>query len=541
MNQTFDYIIIGAGSAGCVMASRLSESGQYTVLVLEAGGKDKHQNVQTPAAFPKLFKSKRDYAFHTTAQETMKNRKMYLPRGKMLGGSSSINAMIYIRGNKQDYNEWAKMGNPGWAYEEVLPYFKKSQHQEVFDNMYHGKEGPLHVSNRNYTNPLSEVFIQAGEELGYPRNEDFNGENQEGFGMYQVTHRNGARCSAADAFLHPASSRSNVQVEIHARVERIVFENGQATGVIYHQKGQRIEANVNKEVILSAGAYNSPQILMLSGIGDREELSKHGIEVIHHLPGVGKNLQDHLVFFAIFNSNYKQTLDSAENFPVVFKNLFNYLVRKQGPFASNVGEAGAFVYSSKNQPSPDIQFHFGPVYFISHGFGNPPKGNGYSIGGKILNPTSRGSVTLASGNFQEDPLIDHNYMSTEDDVQRAIWGYKLAAKLGLTKAFAPYHTGFHLPATNITDDQAIVDFIRETGETLYHPTSTCKMGNDPMAVVNHKLSVHGLQGLRIVDASIMPNVTRGNTNAPTIMIAEKAADMVLNAQQTESYQLQEES
>lgn len=525
MPNHYSYIIIGAGSAGCVLANRLS-AGNNTVLLLEAGTHDNTLNVKVPAAFSKLFKTERDYAFYTTPQKYLNNRHLFLPRGKTTGGSSSINAMIYIRGNKQDYNEWSALGNKGWSYDEVLPYFKKAEYQQIIKNEYHGTNGPLNVTHRNYSNHLSEIFINAGQELGYTRNEDFNGEAQDGFGHYQVTQINGERCSAARAYLHSVLSRINLTVENNAEVERIVIQNEKATGVIYHQNRQKHEATASKEVILCAGAYLSPKLLMLSGIGDGDELTKHEIPVIKHLPGVGKNLQDHLAIGALFNASYRQTLDKSDRFPAVFRNLFSYFLFKRGPFCSNLAEAGAFVRSSPEQASPDIQYHFGAAYFVDHGF-QKPNGNGYSIGAVVLNPGSKGTVKLASADYREAPLIDHNFLSHEEDLRKSVWAYRLAYKLGMTEAFKPYRKGLFLPERPLNDDSAIADFIRGTAEVLYHPTSTCKMGNDEMAVVNHELKVHSIANLRVADASVMPNITRGNTNAPTIMIAEKAADMIL--------------
>lgn len=525
--QSYDYIIIGAGSAGCVLANRLSENKKNTVLLLEAGGEDKDSNIHIPAGFPKTFKTPIDWHYTTTPQKQMNNREMYLPRGKVLGGTSSINAMIYIRGNPADYNNWAVLGNKGWSYAEVLPYFKKAERQEYFRNEYHGTEGPLNVMNRHYTNPLSEVFIEAGKEMGYAATDDFNGAQQEGFGMYQVTHLKGARCSTAVAYLHPVIKRPNLTAITDAFVERIVIENETATGVAFHYKGKTVQAKAAKEVLLCAGAYNSPQMLMLSGIGDGEALLKHGIEVQKHLPGVGKNLQDHLVYFAVFGSSYKHTLDSAERFPYLVKNLANYFLRKKGPFTSNVGESGAFLKTNPYEAFPDMQIHFAPGYFVEHGFQKLDKGGGYSIGGKVLVPKSKGTVSLVSANPTAQVAIDHNYLSDDDDLQRSIAGYKICQQLGMTNAFKPYRTQLLFPKKLPQDDQAIADHIRATAETLYHPTSTCKMGQDEMAVVDAELRVHGIANLRVVDASIMPVITRGNTNAPTIMIAEKAADMIL--------------
>ena len=525
----YDYIIIGAGSAGCVLANRLSAGGEHSVLLLEAGEADKDQNIHIPAAFPKLFKTKLDWNFQSVPQQHLNDRQLYLPRGKMLGGCSSINAMIYIRGNSADYDGWADLGNEGWSYDEVLPYFLRSENQEKIPGNYHARGGPLNVTDRNYTNPLSDIFLQAATEVGFSINNDFNGDEQKGFGYYQVTNIKGARCSTAAAFLKPAMSRTNLSVQTNALVHRILIEKETATGVAYEQNGSKRQAAARREIIVCGGAYNSPQILMLSGVGDGEALKKHGIEVKKHLPGVGKNLQDHLVYFTIFNSSYKKSLDSAENVPGVFFNLANYLLNKKGPFASNIGEAGGFFQSSPEEPAPDSQIHFGPCFFMEHGLANPKKGNGYSIGGKVLIPKSRGTVSLASGNPNHPPAIDHNYLSDEEDLRKSVHGYKVCQNIGMAKAFKPYRIGPREPDRLLTDNREIEDFIRAKAETLYHPVGTCRMGSDDMAVVDAKLRVHGVKSLRIVDASIMPAITRGNTNAPTIMIAEKAADMILSA------------
>ena len=517
----YDYVIVGAGSAGCVLANRLSADPQTRVLLLEAGGPDSRREVHIPAAFSKLFKTPADWNYQTEPQPQLGNRSLYWPRGKLLGGSSSINAMIYIRGNHRDYDGWAQLGNEGWSFEDVLPYFKRAENQQRGASDLHGGGGPLDVADLRTVNPLSRAFVEACAELGIPRNEDFNGAHQEGAGLYQVTQRQGQRFSAAAAYLRPAQARQNLTVQTDAQASRVVFDGKRAVGVQYRRAGQPTEARAQREVILCGGAVNSPQLLMLSGVGAAESLKRLGIEVVMDLPGVGQNLQDHLAAGTLYECTQPISLAGAQRLP----NVLNYLVFKRGPLTSNVAEAGAFVRTRPELPFPDLQFHFAPVYFADHGF-DVPAGDGFTFGPTLLHPESRGWIGLRSPDPFAPPAIQPNYFSAEADLQVLLDGLKLGRRLAQAQAFAPYRGAEVRPGPDVQTDDDLRAFIRQSAQTLYHPVGTCKMGSDPQSVVDAQLRVHGLDGLRVVDASIMPTVVGGNTNAPTIMIAEKAADMI---------------
>ncbi len=517
----YDYVIVGAGSAGCVLANRLTEDPQTTVLLLEAGGPDDAQEIHIPVAFSKLFQSALDWTYYTEPEPQLLNRKLYWPRGKMLGGSSSINAMIYIRGNRYDYDHWSELGNYGWSYDEVLPYFKKAENAERGPSEYHGIGGPLNVMERPHTGALSHAFVQAGVELGYPANDDFNGPSQEGFGVYQVTQKMGRRHSAAVGYLHPALSRSNLTLETQALATKLLFDGSRAVGIAYLRDGVEQEVRVNKEVILSGGAVNSPQLLLLSGVGPADQLRSLNIPVVADLPGVGENLQDHLFISVCYASTQSNSLFGVET----MENLQEYMEFQRGPLTSNVAESGAFLKTSPDQPEPNLQYHFAPVAYVNHGL-TPPEGHGYTLGPTLVTPRSRGRLTLHSADPSQHPAIFANYLSDEADMRVLVEGTKFARRLAHTKAFAPFHDVETLPGPQIQSDEDIISYIRRTAETIYHPVGTCKMGSDSLAVVDEQLRVRGIEGVRVVDASIMPTVVNGNTNAPTIMIAEKASDLI---------------
>ncbi|PLZ04665.1 choline dehydrogenase [Fischerella thermalis CCMEE 5273] len=519
----YDYVIIGAGSAGCVLAHRLTENPKTTVLLLEAGNPDQKPEIHIPAGFPKLLKTEYDWAYYTEKQPFLNNRQLYWPRGKVIGGSSSINAMIYIRGNLSDYDYWHNLGNSGWSAKDVLPYFIKAENQNVLKNEYHGVDGLLNVTNQRCINPLSRAFVKAAQQADLPLNPDFNGAKQEGLGFYQVTQKNGKRHSVAAAYLKPILQRPNLTVQTNAQVTKINFLGTQAIGLTYIHQGVNHEIKIAKEVILSGGAINSPQLLMLSGIGDAEQLKSLGIPVVMNLPGVGKNLQDHLCVPVAYTCTKSVSLANAEK----FINVLKYLLFKNGPLTTNVAEAGGFVKINPDSQLNELQFHFAPTYFLNHGF-TRPEGHGFTFGPTLLYPQSKGNITLRSTNPSEAPVIQPNYLEKAADLEVLVAGVKLSRQLAQMPAFDSFRGEEFVPGVGVQDDEEIRTYIRDTVESLYHPVGTCKMGNDSMAVVNSQLQVHGVQGLRVIDASIMPSITGGNTNAPTIMIAEKAADMIKN-------------
>ncbi|MDN5216684.1 GMC family oxidoreductase N-terminal domain-containing protein [Fulvivirgaceae bacterium BMA12] len=536
--KPFDYIIVGAGSAGCVLANRLSQNPDNTVLLVEAGGPDKDPLIHIPGAYGKLFKKKYDWGFWTEPQPHVNNRSMYLPRGKTLGGSSSINAMAYVRGNKKDYDHWAKLGNKGWAYKDVLPYFIKSEHHEQYylvDRGYHGKNGELNITFANkFITPFAKAFVEAGQELGLPYNPDYNGESQNGIGLFQFTIKNEKRHSSAAAFLKPALGRGNLTVMPHTQITRVLIENDRVGGVEYLRgKNKTGQLYARKEVILAAGSFKSPQILMLSGIGDPDELLKHQIQAIKHLPGVGKNLQDHLLCSVSALSFEEDGINHGIKPVNQLKNLLRYSFGKNGPLTTSILEAVAFMNLDDSRDSPNFQFQFSPMHpgkgydYDLYDFKTFPVNDGFTIIPSLVNPKSRGFVTLKSANPLDSPLIQPNFLQHPEDLQTMVKGVKKALELINQNAFDAFRKEIICPPDTATDE-AIIDHIKNSLETIYHPVGTCKMGKDEMAVVDSALHVHGIQGLRVVDASVMPTIITGNTNAPVIMIAEKASDMILN-------------
>lgn len=525
----FDYLIVGGGSAGCVLANRLSEDGAVTVCLLEAGPPDRHPLIHMPMGIIWMMRSRvLNWNFNTQREPAMGGRRMFWPRGRTLGGSSSSNAMCYLRGHPADYDQWAALGNPGWSFADVLPYFKRSQHQERGASPYHGTGGPLNVADLRSPSPLTQVFIDAGAEVGLPRNDDFNGASPEGVGPFQVTQINGRRCSTARGYLAPVRSRANLTVITGAHATRLLFEQQRAVGVEYQQLGELRQAGARREVILCAGAIGSPQLLMLSGVGDSRQLAEVGIAPRHHLPGVGQNLQDHLDVILV------QACTQPVSYGITWRSvlrggvdLLRYLLAGRGMFTTNGAEGCAVTKSSPDEVLPDLQFHFSPGKLRDHARDLVFLcGEGYSLHVCNLRPKSRGEIRLASADPFAEPLIRANYLTAPEDLEHLLCGFKLARRILAARAFDAYRGGEIVPGREVQSDDEIRQFIRRAAETIYHPVGTCKMGGDALAVVDASLRVHGLAGLRVVDAAIMPLLVGGNTNAPTVMIAEKAADMI---------------
>lgn len=525
----FDYVIVGGGSAGCVLASRLSEDADVTVCLLEAGPPDTNPMIHMPLGILWMMHSKvLNWHFQTRSEPELGGRELFWPRGRTLGGCSSSNAMCYMRGHPFDYDTWASLGNPGWSFHEVLPYFKRSQNQERGPSELHGVGGPLNVADIRSPNLLSRVFIEAGQQAGIPYNDDFNGAEQEGVGLFQLTQKDGRRCSTARGYLQAARSRPNLTIITNAHASRVLFNGTRAIGVEYLHQGKLNRVRATREVILSAGAIQSPQLLMLSGVGEGAALHAAGIPVLTHLPGVGKNLQDHLDVIIV------HTCTKAVSWGITARNLlrgawdaFRYVTAGKGMYTSNGAEGCGFAKSAPEEPVPDLQFHFTPLRLSYHGRKlGFLMGEGYSLHVCNLRPKSRGEIRLTSRDPHAKPDIFANYLSDPDDIEHMVRGVKLARKILASPAFDQYRGREIVPDTDCMTDDDIRSFIRQRAETIYHPVGTCKMGNDAMAVVDAELRVHGLQGLRVVDASIMPTLVGGNTNAPTVMIAEKASDMI---------------
>jgi choline dehydrogenase len=524
----FDYVVVGAGSAGCVLANRLSASGKYSVLLLEAGPRDTNPWIHVPLGYGRLFKEKAvNWMYQTEPEPGLNGRSVFQPRGKTLGGSSSINGLLYIRGQHEDYDRWRQRGNVGWGYDDVLPYFKKAEDQTRGPDDFHGAGGPLPVSNLGHPDPISAAFIEAAVEAGLPRNPDFNGASQEGAGFFQTTTKGGRRASAAVAYLRPAKARANLHVETSALAERILFEGRRAVAVTYRHSGVLCTARARREVLISGGAFNSPQLLQLSGVGPAELLRQHGIEIVLDAQGVGHDLQDHMQVRVVMRCSQAITLNDIVNNPArkILAGL-RYAALRTGPLTIAAGTSGAFFRTNPRLATPDIQIHFLPFSTDKMGEKLHPF-SGFTASVCQLRPESRGSIRIRSADPAAPPEIRINYLASEVDRTANVEGLKILRKILSAPALAPFVVEEVDPGAKVTSDEALLAFCRKRGTTVYHPTSTCRMGNDPLAVVDQRLRLRGIDGLRVVDASVMPDLVSGNTNAPVIMIAEKASDMIL--------------
>ena len=524
----FDYLIIGAGTAGCVLANRLSENPQNHVAIFEAGGNSDIWKVNMPLALLyTMHDPKYNFKYYSEPEPHLNNRRLFCPRGKMIGGCSAHNGMVYVRGNKEDYRRWASFGLKDWDYEKVLPYFKKIETWSGGENEYRGGDGILPINQSQNNNPLFKAFLASAEEAGHKINKDMNGEDQEGFGMYDVTIHKGERASASKYYLNPARKKSNLKVFTESFVEKIIFEGTKAIGIEVNIKGKINKIFANKEIILSGGSINSPQLLMLSGVGPASHIKEKGIEVVKNIPGVGRNLQDHLETYIQQECNTSDTLYKYINKFNMVKAGIQWFLNKSGPCSTSFLEAGGFCKSSPDKEYPNIQFHFFPSFVIDHGKVDPDA-HGYQLHASLNQPKSRGNIELNTSNPYDHPKIQFNYLEDEYDLNETVKCIHVAREILKQNSMKPYAGREIGPGDHAQNEEEIKEYIRSKAETAYHPSCTLKMGVDDMAVVNEKLKVNGLQNLRVADASIMPEITSGNLNAPTLMIAERAADFILN-------------